>query len=600
MTKQIVAEKFPNEDYWNIWLIEGEKKETIGQILPHDTMGQIANLRNKIVQMREINLADALRELKQIIDWKNKKTKQENQHQKNALEEKNGNNEMLEEKAQELMGQFTLRTVDDTKEIFYYKEDEGIYVPGLRMLEAIIQSELNEKATRHNVSEILGKIERSTYIPREKTNNPHLIPLKNGIYNAKTQRLINYSPEYFFTSKHPIEYDPIALCPKINKFIDEISEGDIEKTITLEKIIAYCFYRDYPIQKAFMLLGSGSNGKSTLLNLLTGLLGDENISNVGLQDFEKNRFSTANLYQKNANIYSDISSESLKDPTMFKALTGGDHILCDRKFQQPFRFKNYAKLIFSCNQLPESKDDTDAFFRRWVIIEFKKKFEYREQNRGLLSEICTPDEFSGFFTQIMPRLQAMIFEHDEITNDTTEQVRKKYQRNANSSHAFAIDCMELDPVAEEEKPKIWGAYQTYCRENHLQLIASEDRFWKSIHAYFGDKIYDVRLTKAVTRERVRALRGVHLISEVEEMEDKKMAKSMSDRILERMKSYRGQNQDEVPIDFVLSGDWEDLVKVEDAIKQMRRSGIIYEMPTNHLRINLEWAVVQNIVKKEEY
>lgn len=588
--KEIFAEQPPGKEYWNVWLLDGEKKESIAQINENDSMNQIEILRNQIVKVQGISLSQGMRELKKIINWKMERLKASQPKRQVYFEDKTPIGEILEEKAQTLMNQFTLRTIEDTKEIFYYQEDQGIYIPAERMLESIIQTELKEKATNHNVNEILGRIQRGTYIPRDRSNNPNHIPLKNGIFDVEKQTVMEFSPDYFFTSKHPIEYDSLAHCPKINQFIGEICEGEIEKIWLLEKMIAYCFYRDYPIQQAFMLLGSGSNGKSTLLNLLTEMLGEQNVSNVGLQDFEKNRFAISNLHLKNANIYSDISSESLKDPTMFKALTGGDTVLCDQKFKQPFRFDNFAKLIFSCNQLPESKDDSDAFFRRWVIIEFKKKFEYSQQKRNLLKELVVPSELNGLFVQIMPKLKSMVVDGEGITDESTNEVRKRYQRNANSSNAFAIDCLDLDAEAQEEKPKIWGAYQSYCRENHLQVIANEDRFWKSIHSYFGDKIYDVRLAQPITKERIRGLRGIRLIQSKGDEENKEM--SLIDKILQHMKRYNGPNSHQVPIDFVMSCPSDDVLAVRDMVFYMKRNGYVYEMPSGYLQIDTSIVKIQ--------
>ena len=100
-----------------------------------------------------------------------------------------------------------------------------------------------------------------------------------------------------------------------------------------------------------MLYGSGKNGKTTFLNLLVRFLGEDNVVNVSLQDLLYNRFSKAKLYGKLANIYDDIPNTKLTGTGNFKILTGKGRVWADLKFKSGFEFVNYAKLIFSCNEL---------------------------------------------------------------------------------------------------------------------------------------------------------------------------------------------------------------------------------------------------------
>jgi putative DNA primase/helicase len=124
------------------------------------------------------------------------------------------------------------------------------------------------------------------------------------------------------------------------------------------------------IQKALLLVGDGSNGKSTLINLIKAFTGHENVSAVSLQELENNRFSKADLYNKLVNLYADLLDGALKTVGTFKMLTGSDPIKGERKFQNSFLFKNFAKLIFLANKVPKVFEDRDAFFRRWTILTF--------------------------------------------------------------------------------------------------------------------------------------------------------------------------------------------------------------------------------------
>jgi len=244
---------------------------------------------------------------------------------------------------------FTHRYSD---EIYVYQN--GVWKPkGETIIAREVKEALGERFKQHYLNEVISYVKASTYcVPKEPP--VHLINLKNGIYDLETDTLEPHSPEYFFFNQLPVEYDPEADCPKIKKFLKEVaaSEEDVD---VLEEIAGYCLYRSYPIHKALMLVGE-----------------------------ETNRFATAALFGKLANIYPDLSDKSLTQTGIFKMLTGGDLIEAEKKFKDSFKFVNYAKLLFSCNKLPSTFDDTEAFFRRWIILTFPNKFEpsYTRRNNN--------------------------------------------------------------------------------------------------------------------------------------------------------------------------------------------------------------------------
>jgi putative DNA primase/helicase len=148
--------------------------------------------------------------------------------------------------------------------------------------------------------------------------------------------------------------------------------------LTLVELVGYTtiVFR-YPLNKAFMLLGQGSNGKSTFLRMLRDILGKHNVASVPLQAFTNldYRFLWTRLVGKLVNIFADLPKVALSYTGVFKVLTGEDCLDFDRKGREPIGcYTNYAKMVFSANELPETKDLTHAFFRRWVLVEFPNVF----------------------------------------------------------------------------------------------------------------------------------------------------------------------------------------------------------------------------------
>jgi P4 family phage/plasmid primase-like protien len=404
-----------------------------------------------------------------------------------------------------IMERHTFKTIPNTRSDTIYVYQNGVYK---NLGESIIRRESNaflEKKTKTNfVNEATGYIARSTYIfPEQINQDPYLINLKNGFYNLKEKKLLPHNPEIFSITQLPIYYNPEADCPLIKKFVSEIvTERDVD---ALQELVGYCLWKDYHIQKAFMFLGEGHNGKSTFIKTLSAFMGTENISAIPLQDLEQS-FAKATLYGKMANLYPDISSKALTQTGTFKALTGGDAISAEFKFKDRFSFTNFAKLIFSCNKIPETRDFTTAFFRRWVIVNFPYKFEGKNDDKFLINKLTIQEELSGMFNWALEGLERLLQTGDFSNSKTAEEMEIKYKKLSSSVAGFVTDCCQTDTDAETRKEELYLAYCNYCRES--QLIAdSKDVFYKKLPIY-AEHIKDVRST--VGGRRTLIIKGIKL------------------------------------------------------------------------------------------
>lgn len=371
--------------------------------------------------------------------------------------------------AKHLMEKYSFKTTRDNKTLFVFNGAKGIYGnSGKTFIHEQLVKELDEATRERHLKDVLFFIEGSTYIDR--IHNPlGQIAVENGILNVTTHELHPHTSTLFITSRLPIKYDPKANCPRIKKFIKEIV-GNQEKII--QEVFGYCLWKAQPLHKTIMLVGEGLNGKSTLLNLLEVFLGSENVSNITLQELCYNRFKRALLYGKLANISADLTEKPLKYTGFFKMITGDDVVTAEEKFKAPFKFKNYAKLIFSANKIPMTEDDTIAFFRRWIIIACNNVFTRDKCNPNILKEITTKKEMSGLLNYALEGLQRLLTNgHFSIIEDISK-LRVEYIRKSNSAKAFIEECLEHEP---EPKPyitvvKLYELYVKYCKHNNLPIM----------------------------------------------------------------------------------------------------------------------------------
>lgn len=194
--------------------------------------------------------------------------------------------------------------------------------------------------------------------------------LKNGMLDWKTGDLLMHDPYFKSTVQLPLNWNPDAKCPTVDKFFEQVLHTDLISLMW--EIIGICVFTGMGFQKAIFFDGIGRNGKGTILRLIEALIPIAFVANVELQELMKDKFAKAQLYGKIVSIVGDLSSKALEDPSIFKQLTGQDRVTAEFKYGQPFSFTSQATMLFAANKLPESFDTSKGFFSRLLIVPFDK------------------------------------------------------------------------------------------------------------------------------------------------------------------------------------------------------------------------------------
>jgi putative DNA primase/helicase len=113
-------------------------------------------------------------------------------------------------------------------------------------------------------------------------------------------------------------------------------------------------------------------------------------------------------------------------------LVSGDYIGAHKKFQNPFEFQNYAKLIFSANEIPQSEDKTYAYYRRWIIFFFENVFEGENNDTNLIDKLTTDEEISGLLNLAFIALRQLIKDNQFVHTDDIATVERDYNLNASA------------------------------------------------------------------------------------------------------------------------------------------------------------------------
>jgi DNA primase catalytic core len=366
-----------------------------------------------------------------------------------------------------LMEQDRFITMTDNGRIYRYCN--GVYVPdGEDFINSKVLDLLGDAGRQRHCFEVIHQVKNRTRIQRTDIQQDiNRICLLNGIYNRNTGQLEEHNPDEIFITQLPIEYDPKATCPAIDRFLSEILRPDDIKTVL--ELIGYCTIPDYSIGKAAMFYGSGANGKSVLLNLISAFLDHDNISRVSLQQISEDKHAAADLYGKLANVYPDIPDRAIRDQSSFKMLTGDEaEIRAERKYEQSFKFKNVARLIFSANDLPQVAGANYAFFRRWLLISFPNTFEGDDADKNLIDKLATREELAGLFNQVMYYLDQLLANGGFTGSGTTEDVEREYIIESDPVAAFVDECVYTVTEEETVKTNLHIAYKEWCEAHGIE------------------------------------------------------------------------------------------------------------------------------------
>ena len=393
--------------------------------------------------------------------------------------------------AEQVMTEYSLKTMRDNEEMYYYDVGRGLY---LNLGDSVIKEYLeilNPKIRTHTVNEIIQKIKRRTFVDRDKfDNNTNIINVQNGLLDIWTGELKDHSPDFLSIVQLPIIYEPNASCPKILRFLGQVLHP--QDVFTALEIIGYLLYRAAIFEKAVMLYGNGDNGKGVFIKVIEAFVGHENCSHVPLQELDNDKFSSADLYGKLANTFADLKSQKLLVTGNFKTLVSGDSVRAQRKYGQPFNFRNGAKLIFSSNKIPDSDDKSYAYFKRWLILSFDKVFQGPAKDTDLINKLTTSNELSGLLNLALIALR-QLKKDGGFRDISVERVRKEYEYNANTVQAFLNDRCVIDLTSDYSIPTVYlyNEYENFCQEKRVRPLEMN---------VFGSKLKE----RGIEKDRIRS------------------------------------------------------------------------------------------------
>jgi P4 family phage/plasmid primase-like protien len=410
--------------------------------------------------------------------------------------------------------------VDNRDQLWVY--DAGVWRADAGDVRRRVVEALGERMRDQHLRNLLTVL-RATSERFEVGPTPELLNLTSGILRwggDPDPVLLEHHPEYMSTVQIPVPWDPTATCPQFDAFLtSSVPPDDLDRAW---QVLGYLVMSGNPLQRMFMLTGSGGNGKGVFLNIVRALLGDDNFAAVPLQDFSENRFSSAELFGKLANICGDIDSTFIQSTGRIKELCGDDKINAERKGEHPFKFLFWGKAIFSANAIPGAADSSRGWLRRWEVVEFP--YAPTKPDPDLSARIIR-SELPGILVKAVYALRDLMAAGEFSRGESADNAHAEFAEKANRVIRWMHDG-DSNVVADDDcwnKGTIllsafrqWDAFEQgnghkdigVQRFNELArqagLVASKRR---GVRGYYGLRVLDSVMVRPADRPHLNLATG---------------------------------------------------------------------------------------------
>jgi len=370
------------------------------------------------------------------------------------------------ESAMKIHREHSFANLQENEVLYCYNEEKGIYEPnGRQVIREHLTNGLEEQYRAQVWSDAEDHIRGRTTIPQDAMGGPEgVIAARNCVIDLKNDRRVEHSPDHRFLSRLGCDYDPDAECPQWRAFLSQSVSSDIDRA-KLQEFAGYCLHHwGLPFHKSLFLVGPTASGKSTFLDTINALLGDDTVASLTPQQLTGERFAPAELYGKWANIRNDIPKSTVENTGMFKELIAGDPMKAEEKNKDPFFFNPTAKHLFSANQLPEMNVDDEAFFRRVLLVAFPETVPEPERDKRLDEKL--QNELPGILNWAIEGLQRLLGNGKFTGDKSPGYTRETWSKWGDSVERFAKVAI-TNGDDSIPKDRLYAAYLQYCREESI-------------------------------------------------------------------------------------------------------------------------------------
>lgn len=307
------------------------------------------------------------------------------------------------------------------------------------------------------------------------------INLNNGVYVISEQfrGLIPHDPSFHFKYVLDFDYDPEATAPKYLKFLEQVQE-EKEARMVMSEAVALALTK-LNLHKCLLLIGSGKNGKSTWVDIITGVLGIDNVCSYTLSNIASDRsdsvYARAALPEYLINMVTEMDPNGC-NPETVKTLIAREPIQARHPYGRPFIIRNYATMIFCANSLPSSSDTSPGWYRRWSVLNFLYTVPSDQIDLDLARKIIA-NERAGVFNWILEGVERLLENKAFTFSPKIDQATKKFMIESDKVALFLDSKGYQTSTNHITGVEMYKEFSTFCTDSGLKGLSSI-RFYKRL------------------------------------------------------------------------------------------------------------------------
>ena len=289
-----------------------------------------------------------------------------------------------------------------------------------------------------------------------------ILNLKNGLLNIYTREIKPHTPKFVSLIQSPVEYDEFSVAPTWLACIEAWMEGPEaeEKKRLLQQFSGYTLTSTMHYDKALFLIGDGGNGKSTFVDTIAMVVGEQATSHIDLEDLYMT-FGMHGLIGKRLNVIEEVHGNYYQSNKL-KKLISGEGVTINMKYQNAFFFKPEAKFIFAVNIMPRVDDTSAGMERRTAAIVFKNNFRNRPNTslRSAGGELAK--ELSGVLNWMLDGAKDLKEAGRFISTTEQDELIREYRQENSAVEGFIAECLDFAEGATVGTRELYDNYKEYC------------------------------------------------------------------------------------------------------------------------------------------
>lgn len=368
-----------------------------------------------------------------------------------------------------------------------YEYSDNYYQPAEFLRKYVRDSYFGIK--NNQVNEVVSYISDMRELRRGSVKtNPYVLNLENTRLDIRNGECLEFDPKTIEFDRIPVTYDPSAYCADLDKMLNRVFCGDREVINLFEEMLGAVLLKHNRYQKAFLFCGKGSNGKSTIIDLLMTFLGAGNYSTLSLEEVT-GRFNRILLEHKLANFGDDIDNIIIKDTGVLKKMIAGNAIMVEDKGEKGYTAELYATHIYSANEIPRSIDKTYGFYRRWIIIPFNASFSVDDEDYDpMIADKITAPVALSYLLNIGIRGAQRLMKRGSFTEPQSVRDALDAYKADNSTVLSWIEDRELNEDYFLDKPRdvLYSEFSDWCKVSGIKSanVTGKKTFFKEVAGKF--------------------------------------------------------------------------------------------------------------------